>query len=320
MSKKICVIGGATWDVLFTTPRAQVISSSGQHQKLLAFPYGGKIYADNIVYGFGGGAANVAIGLSKLGLKTTIIARVGRDWRGREIVKNFRSFGVSTAMLQFDSAHPSAMSFVVTSGGERDHIAFVSRTITGGLALPKNLVGFDWCYLNSLPPKLYSNLILLSKRLKRQGTKIFWNPGAHEILSKPLLKSILPFVEILDLNRDEANIAIRTMGFKAVGQPQQILSTLHKQGAKNVLMTDGAAGAYFYDGVISLHQPSFRVKIANTIGAGDAFGSGFLAEYAQSSDIKESLLWGMRNATSVIQQAGAQKGLLDAKEMFKLRR
>ena len=79
---KVCVIGSATWDALLTTNQAKVLKPSKNGPAMMAFSYGAKIDASSTVYTFGGGAANVAVGLSRLGIPTGVHTHLGSDWRG----------------------------------------------------------------------------------------------------------------------------------------------------------------------------------------------------------------------------------------------
>ncbi len=118
MNKKseVFVIGSATWDVLFTTPTAKLVAAHKARQRFLAFEYGGKLDAQEVVYSFGGGAANVSVGLSRLGVKTSIISRVGVDWLGEEVLKNLKLNAVNIKYVQKDKKENTPLSFVVTLG------------------------------------------------------------------------------------------------------------------------------------------------------------------------------------------------------------
>ena len=75
-----------------------------------------------------------------------------------------------------------------------------------------------------------------------------------------------------------------------------------------------------YESNCHLSSISFKVNPVNTTGAGDAFGSGFLAGFINSnSNAKTALHLGMLNATAVIMHNGAQKGLLTKSELLKLK-
>ncbi|MBI5466207.1 MAG: carbohydrate kinase family protein [Candidatus Kerfeldbacteria bacterium] len=312
MVNHVFVIGSATWDVLFTTPEAKLLSAARRRRRFLAFPYGGKLDAKDVTYGFGGGAANVSVGLTRLGLSATIITRLGRDWRGDEVVKNLRLKGVVTNRLQRDSAETTPLSFVVTTGGPRDHVAFVARGAAKNLKIPSSLpVPGSWFYVTSLAsPRWSSQLLALFKSAKENKQSVFWNPGTKQLEDSRAMRRLLPYVTILDLNHAEAEFLARDLKLRD-GTTAGLLEALHRSGAKNVLMTEGAKGAHFYDGWQVYYHHSLEVELVNTTGAGDGFGSGWLAGYVSSGGrIEQAMRWGMLNSSSVILQVGAQRGLL----------
>jgi sugar/nucleoside kinase (ribokinase family) len=88
------------------------------------------------------------------------------------------------------------------------------------------------------------------------------------------------------------------------------LTALCKTGPKVVAVTDGGDGVLASDGEVLYRMPAIDVKVASTLGAGDAFGSAFALEYSRSGDIGRALALGSANAASVIQVVGAKNGLL----------
>jgi sugar/nucleoside kinase (ribokinase family) len=58
-------------------------------------------------------------------------------------------------------------------------------------------------------------------------------------------------------------------------------------------------------------MPIYDVKAVGKTGAGDAFASAFLSAIILKKDIQTAMQWGTANSASVIQQIGAQKGLLN---------
>jgi len=310
MKHHILTIGGATWDVLLTTNECYLLP--GGSGKLLGFPYGGKVDVSKAVYGFGGGAANVAVGLSKLGLKTSIITRLGNDWRGREVVKNLQHYKIDTTKVQKDKKMVTPLSFVITSCGPRDHVVFVDRAASQNLQIPRQPdKTATWLYLTSLAAPTWSvSLGKLFRASKARGVKVFWNPGSKQLHEFEFLKKLLPYVTILNVNKEEAEL----LAHKKTSVPD-LLKYLKSLGPQAVLITAGAAGAYYFDGNQILYRAALKVKPVNTTGAGDAFGSGFLAGLIQTGDAKQAMHWGMLNSSSVITDHGAQKGLLSLKDV-----
>ncbi|MDP3986411.1 MAG: carbohydrate kinase family protein [Candidatus Veblenbacteria bacterium] len=323
MEQRVCVIGGATWDAFFTTAQADLVkASAGRGQPALAFPYGGKVDAQEVLYGFGGGAANVAVGLTHLGVRADVLTRVGRDWRGSEVAKNFRHVGVGTRLLQYDRSTKTALAFIVTAGRGHDHVAFVARGATVNLHVPPRLPGrYQWCYVSALATPDWSvKLRRLFGNFTRQGGSIFWNPGAGQLAEPKKLAALLRYVTVLDLNSDEARLLLRRLKRGSFRNVPAMLKALKALGPKLVLVTCGHEGAYLYDGTHCMYHEVYQVKPVNTTGAGDAFGSGWLAGYlASGMNLNVAMQWGMLNSNSVITQVGAQRGLLTMSTLAKFR-
>ena len=323
MEHRVCVIGGSTWDALFTTAQADLMHVGGRRtEPVLAFPYGGKVDAVEVMYGFGGGAANVAVSLAHLGIRTDVITRVGSDWRGQEIIKNFHKLGVSTKLVQHDRKEKTALAFIVTAGRGHDHVAFVSRGATRNLTIPTCLPEkYQWCYVTALAVSdWYDRLEKLFRSFHAQGGKIFWNPGAIQLAESKKVASLLKYVSVIDLNNDEVAILLKKLKGSRLSSMAALVKGLKNFGPEFALVTCGQKGAYLYDGSKMIYHPIYKVKPANTTGAGDAFGAGWLAGYLASGwNLNVAMQWGMLNSNSVIMHVGAQKGILSLSTLPKFR-
>jgi len=94
-----------------------------------------------------------------------------------------------------------------------------------------------------------------------------------------------------------------------------ILTAIKDLGPKLVVITDGANGAQAFDGSTRYIVPPCKAGLVDTLGAGDAFGSGFTAATIEGHDTKTALLWSSANAASVVQHVGAKPGLLRADQV-----
>ena len=319
---KVCVIGSATWDALLTTDEAKVIKSKTSRNAMLAFSYGAKIDASSTIYTYGGGAANVSVGLSRLGVPVGIRTHLGSDWRGREIVEHLRKEGVNVKNISFDKKRNSAMALIVTAGGAREHVAFVDRGASSDLAIKTSWVdsGYDWYYLTAVSsPDWQVKLVSFLKLAARKGKKVFWNPGSMQLRESKKLKPLLRYLTVLDLNLSEARKLASQLGIR-YDNTAELITKLRQLGPSIILITAGSGGAYAFDGTMIVHYPSFHVKATNTIGAGDAFGSGWLAGYIHSrGNLKTAMHWGMCNSNAVILKPGAEIGLLTKGQIIKWR-
>ena len=199
----IVTIGGAVKDFTFYTDAGKFFSTPENltAQRMLAFEYGAKINIKEAHTNFGGGAANAAVCLSRLGFKVATLSRLGKDEIANEILKNFKSEKVNTSFIQIDKKLASGYSFILaTDKKEREHISFSFRGAIDNLHFNvKNLsrLSCDWIYLTSLSGKGWlKTLKTIFDFASQKGIKIAWNPGNHQLQSgkkilSPYLKQTL---------------------------------------------------------------------------------------------------------------------------------
>lgn len=313
MNNKVIVIGGAVEDVIFYTPDGKLIKQSGE--RLLAFAYDAKIRIERVFPAFGGGAANVAVTLARLGLKSLILACIGKDQRGTDILRNFKAQGVDISLIQKDSKIESGFSFVVI-GPQKEHIVFSHRGANANLVFPpkqqKVLISADWIYFTSLSGA-WKDII---KQTFALGRLIAWNPGEVQLAELKFIKPYLKKTNILFLNQQEA----RELVGKNISDEKKLLSAVKSLGPQIVVITRGQDGAGAYDGKKFYHQGIIKEgKRVDTTGVGDAFNAAFLAGMISTdNNFQKSLLLGAHNAAGLISQPGSQNGLIDSKKMQQL--
>ncbi len=317
----VITIGGATEDITFYTDEGVLIDNKKDllRQELLAFEFGAKIKIDKSYSSFGGGAANAAVCMSKLGLRVVSICSLGDDLRGRNILDNFKTSGVNTKYLQINKKTQSGFSFLLVGPGN-EHIVFSDRASNGFLYVDKKtqslLTQSSFVYLTSLSGKWLSALRGI---FSVSDIKVMWNPG-HVQLSAGYdkIKTFLKKTYILSLNKDEAielvfsNSEYQKKSRQFLNKTKNLLEVIKSWGVDVAVITDGQNGADAYDGEIFYHQDIIKEsKRIDTTGVGDAFGSTFLAGMkCYDGDIQKAMKLGVKNTSSVIGRQGAQNGLL----------
>jgi sugar/nucleoside kinase (ribokinase family) len=307
----IITIGSATQDVYVFSKKFRVLRDSrAVTGEVECFAFGTKIELDDILFEIGGGATNTAYTFSRQGLKVACLARIGKDGAGEEVRKFLKSAKI-TDLLVLDRKQRTAHSVVfLAKTGERTILVYrgaAHRFKTSDVQL-KKIKNTKWLYITSLA----GNLNLLEKLTymsKKQGIKIALNPGKLEIrASRRRLAKILGRVDILLLNREEAV----EVNKRLYSDDKGILSDL-KSITKNgiVIVTEGPKGF-----LMAVDNSFYRViikpsKAVDTTGAGDAFGSGFLAGYLKSKgDPIKAFKLALSNSTAVVGKIGAKHGLL----------
>jgi ribokinase len=274
---------------------------------------------DKIYCGLGGGAGNTVATFSRLGLKTSVVARIGQDNFGEQIRRTLAKSKINTRYLQVDRGQQSGFSFIIISTRSKDHTVFVHRGANLRLQVkPAQLQTMQtkFYYLTSWPQESWQKdfKILLANKKK---AKIFWNPGSEQLkLGWKKLARFFKDIEILNLNKDEAiELVISHPSCKKhsrsfLNQPKNLLKILSILGPDIIVITDGKNGAYAsYQNKI-YYEKALRVKVVDTTGAGDAFGSGLVAGLLLfNNDLQRALRLGIKNSAAVIQKIGAQTGL-----------
>jgi len=153
---------------------------------------------------------------------------------------------------------------------------------------------------------------------KNKKAKIAFNPSSYQIKnSSSELAGFMPELEIIFVNRDEAIELIKNIKGKVKDDMKYLLKELKGLGVGVAVITDGEKGAYVTNGKDDLMSKAKLVGRNDTVGAGDAFSSGFLAGYIENGDIGRSLAWGIANSAGVVSRPGATNGLLKKKELKK---
>ncbi len=305
----VLTLGSATLDVFLTSPAFKVVDMkefpSGKGE---CFSFGSKIDIHDMVTSSGGGATNAAATFINLGLNAQVLSRVGKDAIGDVVLQDLKNRGIGTKYLHRVEGEKTAYATILSKPGS-DRTILVYRGTSENFRthdLPAR-IDARWLYVTSLAGNLTVVRTVFALAQKNH-TKIFWNPGSGELeegLQK--MRSLLRQVDILNLNDEEASLLTHL----PIGRREEILQQLLDTGVKSVLLTHGEEGATYADSDKHFFVPTWKVKIANRTGAGDALGSGFVAGIITTGQPDTALQLAMLNAEGVIQKIGAKNGLLE---------
>lgn len=255
-----------------------------------------------------GNASNAAVSAARLGLQSALRAYVGDDRYGPECLEVLKKEGVITDYMVTEPGKNTNYHYVLWFESERTilvkHEEF-SYTVPTLDASPK------WMYCSSLAANSLPYHHALVDLLKQHpDTKLAFQPGTFQMkLGHEALKDMYARTELFFCNKEEAE---RILGLPAGQNVKVLLEGVRSLGPKIAIITDGRNGAYSFDGEKMWFVPMYpddREPFERT-GAGDAFASTVTAALALGKPLEEALLWGPINSMSVVQDVGAQRGLL----------
>jgi ribokinase len=306
-SYDVISIGDATLDLFVGIDDASVLCNLQKDMCLLCLSYADKIAATSFQRVIGGNAANNAVGSSRLGLKAAIYSIVGGDDVGRRVLGTMRREKVSPDYLVIARDQETNSSVVLNYKAERTILVYhVDRKYK----MPK-FRPTKWFYLTSMGKNHMDFHAAFLEYVKRTETKLGFNPGTHQL--KQGLEKLRPMLEatnVLFVNKEEAQ--------RLVGQiidMKELLTAMRHVGPKIVVITDGDRGSYAYDGSKYWQCGITDTPVVERTGAGDAFGTAFLAALQHGKNIPEALRWGSMNSASVITKVGPEAGLLTKRQM-----
>ncbi|MEK7507303.1 MAG: carbohydrate kinase family protein [Patescibacteria group bacterium] len=306
----IITIGSATRDVLIQTggfeTRRHDDSPTGIEQCL---PLGTKLEVKKIVFAAGGGGTNAAVTFTRQGFATACVSAIADDMAGEEIIRALKKEGVETKHFQKHDDGITAYSIIlIHANAERTILSYKGE----GQHFDVNKIPFEklkarWFYLDSMGGH-YDLLEAAVNHAVKTGAKIAFNPGGKELaLGLDKLEPVLKNVDVYLTNREEG-AQLTGIGFASW---DSILGVLGQIVKGIVVVTNGHEGVKVRtaDGTkYSAGVPDSPV--VERTGAGDAFGSGFVAEYTRSNDIAKAIQFATANASSVVTQFGAKAGIL----------
>ncbi|MEA3248312.1 MAG: carbohydrate kinase family protein [Nanoarchaeota archaeon] len=269
------------------------------------YPAGSKILVDDLKFDIGGGATNVAVAFARLGLKTGCICKIGDDNNGQDVLNMLNKENIK--FLGSETKGKTGYSIILDSKDRsRTILTFKGPGNDIGLSeVPKFKT--DWLYFSSVLGKSLKTQEKLARKLKKEGTRLAFNPGEY-LIKRENLTSILKLCDVLILNKEEAEMLCKK--YKKEGN---LMVCLRELGPKIVIITDKNNLISCSDGNKNYFLKPNKVKVVERTGAGDAFASGFVAGVIARKTIPESLKLGLKESESVIRYFGAKNKLLKFK-------
>ena len=300
---RIVSIGSALQDVFLIDHDDFGVNQRGFLNQL---ELGTKVDIDNIHFSVGGGAINTATTFARHGHETIFMGCIAEDPAGQAILNSLDDEGIDSSYVTYvNNIHTGYSVLLLAPNGERTILTCRGASAKFDSLNPDDLDNIypDWLYVTTFR----GNMDMLDQfftKAKSLGAKIMFNPGNLELAHQRKLLGLLSDVDVLLVNKSEAKKIVQ-------GTSLHELILRIKNYVPAAIITDGNQGAIANDGTevyrLGLYED---VPIKDATGAGDAFGSGFLAAYAGGKSFKDSLIFASANSTSVVRKIGSKAGII----------
>ena len=304
-------VGDIVTDLFIKLLPDQAHEYSNEHGRWLAMPFGTKIPYDGVeTIQAVGNAANASVAFARLGLSSALASNVGEDHYGRSMISALHKSGVDSHLVHINPNMPSNVHFVLRYDAERT------------ILIKHEAYDYHWPHLHDheIPQWLYFSSIsqhaipyhdeVADWLDEHPQVKLAFQPGTFQMeAGTERLKRIYRRSEVIIVNREEA-VLITGGDYHDI---PDLLLRIHHLGAKIAVITDGPAGAVASDGTRAYKMPPYPdpAPPVERTGAGDAFASTFVAALIKGNTVEGALQWAPINSMSVVQQVGAQSGLLN---------
>ena len=302
---KILSIGAAVQDVFLSQSEEFAAVCTNPHECFMQLELGSKADVNKISFTTGGGATNAAVTFARQGLKAEFMGSVGDDPAAQAVLADLDREGVDTQHVTVSKRYNTGYSvLLLASNGERTILTYRGASTHYKLNdFDFSKTDADWLYISSMSGKM-DVIDQVFAEAKQQGMKIMFNPGKGELKQADKLRGLLDDVDVLLVNRDEMKMIVE-------GEDLEELVRHGLRYVPTVIVTDGPDGVMASDGKTIVRAGMYEdVKVIDRTGAGDAFGSGFLSQWAQRKSLKQSIIFASANSTSVVTKIGAKTAIL----------
>jgi fructokinase len=255
----------------------------------------------------GGAPMNVALNLHQLGLHSRLISAVGQDSDGKKLLDFLREFGLPLDLIQTKPEHETSRVLVDTADPENIKYTILSPVawdfISWTETIDKVVEEADAFVYGTLGVRNAESLKTLIRLLHHPTLRIFDANLRPPFYDFDVIETLLGFADILKINEDELKIFADY--FETEPTVEDLCFYLDQHYPMEIIcVTRGAQGALIYQKGKMFDHPGYVVRVQDSIGAGDAFLSGFIKTYLEEQSPEEILDFACKAGAFVATQKG----------------
>lgn len=273
------------------------------------------VMADRIVLALGGCAANVAVDLSKMGVRTSVVGCVGNDVPGRVLIELLREHSLDVSGIRSIADADTSQTLIVNVAGEDRRFihTFGANAAFRASDIPvERLKDVRVLYVGGyliMPNVHQDDLLVVFAAARQAGVRTVLDlatPGKADYLSR--LERLLPHVDVFLPNSHEGEMIT---GEK---DPLRQAELFHRLGAGTVIITRGSDGAVLVTDGLRLKAGTYSVPFVDGSGGGDAFAAGYIFGLLNGHDAEGCLRVASALGASCVRAIGTTTGVFTREE------
>ena len=261
----------------------------------------------------GGAPLNVAARLASMGAKSEIISKVGKDQRGKKIMSFLQDRGIGSAGISEDEEYPTGVVEVsLSNSGSASYEISYPSAWDNILATEnvKELVGdADAFVFGSLACRNEVSRRSLFELIPYARFKVLDFNLRPPHYSEDLLAKLLRSADFVKLNDDELIEIAAVMGAPYFSLEQNLHFIANNSSASSICVTKGRHGAVILHKGKLYYNSGYKIKVRDTVGAGDSFLASLLLKYLSGEPIQHALDYACAVGALVAGEKGANPRL-----------
>jgi len=289
----------------------------------------------------GGSATNIAVGTARLGVRSAMLTRVGNEHMGRFVRKTLTENGVDVRRVRSDPENLTPYVLLAVRAIEEFPRIFAygdaaDLAVEEGDVDPDFIASAKALLITGTPlsrPGTRAASLKAIQAAKEAGTSVvfdldyrpvFWGVASHEeggemfVASEEVTevyRSVLPDCDLVVGTEEEVRIAGGST------DTHEALRSIRELSGATIVLKIGAMGAIVFPGEIpariedGVRVPGFPVEVLNSVGAGDAFMSGFLSGWLREKPLEECLRLGNACGAIVVSRHGCSPAMPTTEEL-----
>lgn len=262
----------------------------------------------------GGAPLNVAVNLARLGISSGVISRVGNDNYGKEAIEQIKNIGVDSSLIQIDEVKQTGTVEVALMYGQphytiHNNVAYdFIESEEAKRVLNNTKIGMF--YFGTLAQRNAQSRKALYEVLGNFNFPyVYYDCNLRKgFYDAEVINESLSYCSIFKSNEEELRIVFNKLykQDKPVETACRILTDDYD--LKVIIITAGDQGCYVHSEGKLNFVAGFKIKVHDTVGAGDAFSAGFIYKFLETGDILKAAQTGNLMGSYVASSKGAILG------------